>query len=162
MIDSVDFESVFDVGCANGFLLETFHQAGKEIAGIDSSPAVSDVLPSAIEDRVRVADFAQARGVWDLVCCVEVAEHIAPERSQELVQTVAQLARNWVYFTAAPPGQEGRGHINCRPHSEWLDWFSDLGWSADSERTAQLRNELENLGQTPWLRTNSFVLRPMS
>ncbi len=158
----LDFRSVYDVGCANGFLLEGFLAADKEVAGIEASAAVRGVLPESLVDRVRVGDFAEATGAWDLVCCVEVAEHIPPERSEELVSTLARLATGSIYFTAAPPGQTGRGHINCRPHAEWLGWLADAGWPADEDLTTRLRDGLASLVHTPWLRQNSFVLRPVA
>lgn len=160
LLEDLEFESVIDVGCANGFLLEAFDAAGKELAGIEASAEVVGVLPRSIADRVAVGDFSEATGSWDLVCCVEVAEHIPPDRSGDLVATLSGLARRWIYFTAAPPGQGGRGHINCRPHEEWLAWFAEAGWHQDRALTRTLREQLQSLTEAPWLRTNSFILGP--
>ena len=160
LLDLLDFDSAYDVGCANGFLLEGFQAAGKEVGGIEASAAVRAVLPEALAGRVAIGDFSESDGIWDLVCCVEVAEHIEPARSRDLVDTLAGLARRWIYFTAAPPGQSGRGHINCRPHEEWLGWLAAAGWVADDQRTARLRERLGQLTETPWLRDNSYLLGP--
>lgn len=156
------FESVVDVGCANGFLLETFRAADKQIAGIELSAAVVELLDPAVREAVAIGDFAELAGSWDLVCCVEVAEHIVPDRSLDLVDTLTRAARDWIYFTAAPPGQGGHGHINCRPHDEWLAEFAERGWQVDSQRTDELRRELEQLERAAWLRGNSFLLAPGS
>ncbi len=158
LLELLDFDTVYDVGCANGFLLEGFDAAGKEIAGIEASAAVRAVLPERLAERVEIGDFSAARGSWDLVCCVEVAEHIEPDRSRDLVATLAGLATRWIYFTAAPPGQTGRGHINCRPHDEWLGWLEEAGWRHDGERTGELRGRMAGLEHTPWLRNNSYLL----
>jgi hypothetical protein len=56
----------------------------------------------------------------------------------------------------------GRGHINCRPHEEWIGWFEQLGWRRDEERTQQVRSDLEALGIAHWLRTKSLVFRPVA
>ncbi len=160
LMRAVEFESVLDVGCANGFLLSEFLAAGRRVRGIELSPAVSEVLPAELLEAVRIGDFTAAGGVWDLVCCVEVAEHIPPERSEELVATLVRCARRAIYFTAAPPGQAGRGHINCREHAEWLAWFDGLGWVRDPGRTADLRAALSGLESAPWLATNSILLVP--
>lgn len=160
LLRNLSFESAFDVGCANGFLLSEFLASGKRCGGIELSPAVREVLPPELQPLVEVGDFSAApgQGDWDLVCCVEVAEHIPPERSGDLVATLSRLARSWIYFTAAPPGQTGRGHINCRPHREWLAWFEEVGWQREDAMTHRLRQELDALESAPWLRTNSFVL----
>lgn len=158
LLSRLPFDSVIDVGCANGFLLETFVAAGREALGTEVSPAALEVASAAVRDRVRIGDFATSSGVWDLACCVEVAEHIRPERSEELVDTLARLSRRWIFFTAAPPGQGGHGHINCRPPEEWLDWFRARGVTCDRERTALLKSDLEALTVATWLRENCLVL----
>lgn len=160
LLRRLSFDSVYDVGCANGFLLSEFQARGKRCAGIELSPAALVAIPEALRPCITIGDFAEARGRWDLVCCVEVAEHLPPERSEELVATVSRLARQWIYFTAAPPGQSGRGHVNCRPHAEWLGWFERHRWVVQSRLTDRLRRELEALEQAVWLRLNSFLLRP--
>ncbi|MDX1502484.1 MAG: methyltransferase domain-containing protein [Thermoanaerobaculia bacterium] len=160
LLEALEFGSAYDVGCANGFLVEELARAGREAAGIELSPAVKELLPAELAARVAIGDFAEASGRWDLVCCVEVAEHLPPERSEELVATLAGLARRWIYFSAAPPGQGGRGHINCRPHAEWLGWFGEQGWREDVERTARLRAFLATRPSVPWLRVNSLLLAP--
>jgi hypothetical protein len=124
---------------------------------VDVSPDVPHLLGRRLNGAVRVADFGAAIGSFDLACCVEVAEHIAPERSLALVETLARLARSWIYFSAAAEGQAGRGHINCRPHSDWLSWFEVRGWHLDSANTEHLRHHLLKLQLAPWLRGNSFL-----
>lgn len=156
----LDFGSVYDVGCANGFLVEELLRAGHRAGGIERSPEVHEVLPPGLRDLVAVGDFTEARGTWDLVACVEVAEHIEPERSEELVASLVDHARRWIYFTAAPPGQRGRGHINCRPHREWIRWFEERRWALALPETDAVREDLAQLEQAVWLRGNSFVLRP--
>jgi SAM-dependent methyltransferase len=164
LLDRLEFDSVLDVGCANGFLLERFAAAGREIAGIELSPEVAEVLPPQVAPAVVVGDFAEVPerfpSPFDLVCCVEVAEHLEPTRSRELVTVVTGAASRWIYFTAAPPGQSGRGHINCRAHEEWLGWFGEEGWRTAGEETDSLRAALEQLTRAHWLRANSFVLSP--
>jgi SAM-dependent methyltransferase len=159
LLQNLSFNSAIDVGCGNGFLLERFHEAGKTIAGIDVSPDVPSLLGNRLNGAVRVADFGAAVGRFDLACCVEVAEHIAPDRSLSLVETLARVARSWIYFSAAPEGQAGRGHINCRPHKDWLDWFEVRGWHLAGDSTEEFRLHLEKLQLAPWLRANSFLFK---
>jgi len=159
LVRRLDFDSVIDIGCANGFLVSAFYAAGKKARGIERSSDVIAVLPPAILPFVQIGDFSDASSVSDLVCCVEVAEHIPPERSCELVGKISSLAGRWVFFTAAPPGQGGRGHINLREPHEWLDWFKAEGWVINEELTAAVRDDLGNLEKAPWLRTNCMVLK---
>lgn len=160
LLDRLDFESVMDVGCGNGFLLQPLAAAGKRVAGVDHSQEVVQVLPPSLVPAVQVGDFAQANSHWDLVCCIEVAEHLPPERSEDLVAALVRMARRWIYFSAAPPGQAGRGHINCRPADDWLAWFDGHGWGPDHVATASLHAALSRLSDAYWLRDNGMVLRP--
>ncbi len=156
----VPFATIFDLGCANGFLLSEFYLAGKKVRGLDLSPDVRSVLPAELLPQVEVGDFSEAKGRWDLVCCVEMAEHLTPERSIELVDKVVSLAKHWIYFSAAPPGQLGYGHINCRPQSEWLGWFEERGWVPMLAEIQRLRKDLRSLQRATWLLRNSFILAP--
>ena len=126
LLARLPFDSAIDVGCANGFLLESFLEAGREVTGTEVSAAALEVASPAIRDRIQVRDFARSEGVWDLACCVEVAEHVPPERSEELVDVLVRLSRRWIFFTAAPPEQGGRGHgINDHPGLEGA--YQDVG-----------------------------------
>lgn len=162
LLNRLEFGSMLDIGCANGFIMSEFKRAGKEVRGVDLSPDVKAVLDTGLEDLVKIEDFSQTDTASDLVCCVEMAEHVLPERSLELVAKLTSLARNWIYFTAAPPGQLGYAHINCRPHSQWLCWFEAQGWTSNQELTLGLREDLQALRKAVWLRRNSFVLSPKS
>jgi len=157
LLELAPFRSALDVGCANGFLVESFLDAGREARGVELSPEVLEVLSPQLRSAIDVGDFAAARGSWDLVCCTEVAEHLPPDRSRELVRKLTGLAKDWIYFTAAPIGQTGRGHINCRSHLEWLDWFALEGWVLDA-RSHELRERLQALEHARWLIGNSALL----
>jgi len=157
LLQELEFDSVIDLGCANGLLLLPFHGAGKEIRGIELSPSVTSHLPSELREVVVIGDFSAMNGQADLVCCVEMAEHIRPNRSEELVDKLTSLARRWIYFSAAPPGQGGRGHINCRSMSEWTGWFEARGWRLDEEKTAVLASTTQGLEKALWLHGNSVI-----
>lgn len=158
LLAHLDFATVIDIGCANGFLLEPFLAAGRDAVGTEVSPEVLAVVPPELRSRIRIGDFTTSEGIHDLVCCVEVAEHIRPARSDELVATLTRLSRRWIWFTAAPPGQTGHGHINCRPHDDWIARFAARGFAVDRERTDLVRCDLERLAVAVWLRGNGFVL----
>lgn len=153
----LDFRTVFDVGCAQGFLMEPLQEEGAEVQGIEVSEDVMEFLPNALKSQVSIGDFHEATGQYDLVCCVEVAEHIKPARSEELVDKLCELSERYIYFTAAPPGQPGHGHINCRPHEHWVNWFREREWMVDDQMTESLRQDLESIEHAQWLKGNSFI-----
>ncbi len=157
LLKRLEFQTVIDIGCGNGFLLEHLVKAGKTARGVELSPEVRDTIPPHLGALIDIADFAQTSGQYDLVCCIEMAEHLVPARSAELVRTICARARLWVYFSAAPPGQWGRGHMNCRPYKDWINMFDAAGWTCDLDITRQIRDDLKQLPVAPWLRRNGLV-----
>ena len=66
---------------------------------------------------------------FDLITCLEVAEHLPPDGHETLVDTIAAHLRpkatidqlsGLLVFSAAPPGQAGEHHVGCRPAREAL------------------------------------------
>ena len=127
LLSRIEFSSVADVGCANGFLLEEFVDNGKQIIGIELSPEVVEVLRPDVREVVSIGDFSAMEGSHELVCCVEVAEHIPAERADELLDNLVRHG-NQVLFSAAVPGQGGAYHLNERPLDYWREKFASLGF----------------------------------
>lgn len=160
ILSHFEFDSVLDIGCANGFLLEDFHAAGKRISGIELSADALEFMPQTVRPNVTIGDFSRAHGRFDLVSCVEVAEHVAPSMSEPLVDALTRLSIGGIYFTAAPPGQPGHGHINCRPHTDWIEMFLSRRWVLDQKRTDSFRHAIRNIEKAKWLIENSLVFVP--
>jgi hypothetical protein len=156
----LDFRSLLDLGCANGFVLDEMMCRGKDVAGVEVSAAVVPLLPESLRGRVTIADATALGpiGTFDLVSCIEVAEHIPPERTAGLLDTIAANARRWVYFTAASPYQPGHGHVNCRPQFYWLNEFRKRGFRLEWERTERFIGLLGDLRPAVWLPLNSLIL----
>jgi 2-polyprenyl-6-hydroxyphenyl methylase / 3-demethylubiquinone-9 3-methyltransferase len=77
---------VLDVGCGGGLLAESLAQRGAIVTAIDLSPAMirtaqlhAATSDLAIDYRVQdVTDLAAAApGKYDVVCCMEMLEHVA-------------------------------------------------------------------------------------
>ncbi|MGB3563274.1 MAG: hypothetical protein WBC09_09490, partial [Thermoanaerobaculia bacterium] len=54
LVRNLSFDSVYDIGCANGFLLGEFLAADKRCGGIELAPTVRDVLPPELQPLVEV------------------------------------------------------------------------------------------------------------
>jgi len=160
LAEVLDFRSVLDLGCANGFVLDEMMRRGKDVSGVEISAAVLPLLPDALRGRVTIADATALgrAGDFDLVTCIEVAEHIPPGRTAGLLDAITGNARRWVYFTAASPYQPGHGHINCRPQFYWLNQFRKRGFQLEWERTERFIDRIGDLQPATWLPLNSLIL----
>jgi SAM-dependent methyltransferase len=124
--------SVLDVGCARGTWLAAWQAAGcGDIIGIDGGQGGRErlLIPP---DRFIETDLSRPFNLgrrFDLVQCLEVAEHLPMERSAGLVDDLTGHG-GMVLFSAAPPGQGGACHINEQPYEFWRSLFAERGYEA--------------------------------
>ncbi|MBY0432239.1 MAG: class I SAM-dependent methyltransferase, partial [Rhodospirillales bacterium] len=148
--------SVLDVGCGHGVWLAAWSEAGlAEIFGVDGEyvdPATLLVPPAAF----LAADLAQGFRLgrcFDLVQCLEVAEHLPCEAADRLVESLVAHG-DLILFSAATPGQGGEHHVNEQPLDYWRNKFLNhfyLGF--DCVRPA-LRDDRR---VEPWYRYNTIL-----
>jgi hypothetical protein len=116
--------SVCDVGCARGGWLAVFKEHGVgRVLGIDGEYVERDQLKIEANEFLA-ADLDQgipAVGRFDLAVSLEVADDLAPESAAGLVDGLIAIAPA-VLFSAAVPGQGGRGHIN----EQWPEYWQEL------------------------------------
>lgn len=159
LMAELDFENAIDIGSGQGFLVDALLAHGIDVYGIELAPeALAYASPQAAE-RTSIGNvlWSTAGKVFDLACCVEVAEHVAPEHSVRLVERVCDFTMKQVFFTAASPYQPGHGHINCRPATDWIYFFSKRGFRLDVEKTIDIRARLGALEAAPWISMNTML-----
>jgi len=145
--------SVLDVGCARATWLRAWQDSGRaDCIGVDG-PYIE---PSALQidwSRFVVADLGERLDLgreFDLVECLEVAEHLPAARADSLVADLVRHA-TVVLFSAATPGQGGENHVNEQPCSYWRSRFA----SHDYVAIDCLRPLLQRLPDIPhWYRYN--------
>ena len=143
--------SVVDFGCGIGSYLQAANECGVgTIKGYDIGKADSAV--EFISEKIqRIISFNTdiTKKVYtehyDITLCVEVAEHVEPAQSMKLVENLTNSTspEGICIFTAAPPGQEGNGHINCRPKNEWVEMFLFVGMKRNKIEEKMVLNLLK-------------------
>jgi len=123
-------QSVLDVGCGTGVFLRAFIDAGVEdVCGVDGDYVPHDMLriPAekfTVHDLEREFDLGRQ---YDLVLCLEVAEHISEDASCGLIRSLTRHG-DLIAFSAAVPGQGGTNHINEQFLSYWKEKFLAEGY----------------------------------
>jgi SAM-dependent methyltransferase len=154
-------KSVLDVGCGIGQYLQLFRHFGSdEIFGIDGfTPKYSFLrrVEYKKHDLTRPLNLGRR---FDLVMCLEVAEHLPPGTEGHLLDQLGLHCKNFLLFSAAEIGQPGQGHINCRPLKFWAPLLVERGWTPLLFETLAFRT----VSTMSWFRRNPILLakRPIS
>lgn len=128
--------SVRDIGCGVGHVVQWFAERGHDARGWDLPLAIK----LARDDARPLLDTSMAE--WpsaDLVICTETAEHVPEADAEAFLIDVARATRRLLVWSAAPPGQEWEGHVNCQPAAYWLERLARHDLIVDRDRTDNLR-----------------------
>jgi len=158
----LNFSSVLDLGCGNGFLIARLAALGKTVSGVDGSSHAIDWAVPEIAGQIELQDLTQpfSGERRDLVICSEVAEHLDACFAETLVDSICINTRGLVFFTAATPGQGGRNHVNEQPLQYWIEKFRSRSFSFDEATTDAIRQELAACIKTVrWFTRNAMVFR---
>jgi SAM-dependent methyltransferase len=159
---ALDGESVIDVGCGCGYLLERLYEKGCDVLGIEASETAIAHIPSTIRDVVAITDATRTSipfGMFNVAICTEVAEHVPESDADALVAFVSSRALHRVVFTAATPGQGGTGHVNEQPHGYWIEKFRKRGFVILTDETTAMRAKMAVAAPNmPWFGRNVMCL----
>lgn len=131
--------TVIDFGAGDGWWCWSFLRAGaKRAVAIELSPLARQFIPHRVGFVSRnLCDPFDLGLRADLAICIEVAEHLPETAADTLVENVCMHATGLILFSAAPPGQNGTGHINCQTKSYWVNRFARFADAVDSSRIAR-------------------------
>jgi SAM-dependent methyltransferase len=148
--------SVLDVGCGQGAWLSVWRENGvDQIFGIDGEyvDRGSLLIPPETFQAVNLAQAFELGRRFDLVTCLEVAEHLASAHADRLVRDLCTHADH-VLFSAAAPGQGGANHVNERPYRYWKVLFARNGFNMLDCVRLEIRDDAR---VKPWYRYNTFL-----
>ena len=155
VVELLEPRSAVDVGCGTGVWLAEAERLGVEDhLGIDGYTPESSLRidPGRFELHDLTTPLRLDRS-FDLVICLEVAEHLDPSAAGVLVDSLTRLGPA-VLFSAAVPEQSGEHHVNERWHDHWAELFAARGYVAvDAIRPRIWRDE----AVAWWYRQNALL-----
>lgn len=149
ILATIDVLSVVDVGCGEGIWAQAFADHGCDVHGVEVAGVPK--IPHTIADLED--DPFPDIGSFDLAVCLEVGEHLTPDRAGSFVADLCDLAPV-VAFSAAIPGQGGIGHLNEQWPAYWVELFEAKGYvvSDDLRWRIWADERVEN-----WYRQNLLI-----
>lgn len=132
-------QSYMDVGCGTGIMVRTARALGVKAFGVDQ--LVDESYGEGFFHANLVNFFSLPEPV-DLVTSFEVAEHLHESSHatycDTLCENLKEDAGKHIVFCAARPGQDGIGHVACRPAEYWHQQFIMRGLSYNGHLTMNL------------------------
>ena len=129
---------VLEIGCADAFGSRIVKDTVSELTAVDFDPIfIKDAEALAdpyvpIEFRVHDGLAGPVAGSFDAVYCVDVFEHIPPDREDVFMHNVCEsLAEHGVYISGIPTlesqtwasPQSRAGHINCKSGADFQEFL---------------------------------------
>src|SRR5665647_3602615 len=128
VVSLIGAKRVLDVGCARGLLVQALVEAGVDAHGTDiSETAVASAHPD-VRGRLSLATAVDPiDGSWDLISCIEVLEHLAPNDADRAIANMC-VATERVLFSSVPGDYAEPTHVNVRPPADWAASFAERGF----------------------------------
>jgi len=124
-------KNVLDVGCAKGLLVEHLRDLGTEAYGIDTSEYALSEVRDDIKPYCRFASALEPfAGKFDLITCIEVAEHLDESQAEALVANLCAHADD-IVFSSTPLDYAEETHFNVQPRDYWVTLFARNGFFPD-------------------------------
>lgn len=162
ILNTFEVKSCVDVGCGTGALLEALRRRGCEVFGLEYADAA---LRSCRARGLDVAKFDLENDVFEkdhvfgVAISMEVAEHLPETVADRYVDLLTHLSRI-VVFTAAPPGQLGRHHVNEQPPAYWIVKFQQRGFEHLEDLSERWRASWKATNEvSSWYHQNLMIFR---
>jgi len=165
--------SVIDVGCGRGWWMEYWARTypGIRLVGLDGCARLIKEQGHCHENVRDLLHSCDLRRDWwwegwmddpfDLVMCIEVAEHLDEKDAPTLLSGLSFLGE-MIFFSSAAPEQKGVHHVNCRPKGYWVEQFRPHGFRVREDLRAEWLGKLNVTGKYGQnIRNNAlFFTRP--
>jgi hypothetical protein len=131
LVGTLHPNTVFDAGCAWGFLVEALCDRGVRAQGRDISEYAIGKVREDIRSQCAAGSLADPiAGRYDLVTCIEVLEHMPEEQALRAIRHITAVT-DAVLFSSTPDDFTEPSHRKVQPVLYWLRAFAECGFHPD-------------------------------
>lgn len=147
--------SVLDMGAGKGLYVRMLRTVGlRNVTGYEGVANIEYLTSGRIKRRDFTIPFEPCKR-FDVVVCLEVAEHIPPRFESTFLSNVNCSAGSGLVISWAPPGQSGTGHVNLQSRKDALARLTALGFELDTMATRHISEQ----ATLYWFKKNTLALR---
>ena len=129
LIDTFAIETMIDVGCGPGGMVEIGRKLGLKAYGLDGDITVkSDIVH---DFTLGPYDIEQT----DLAWSVEFLEHV----KEKYLGNIFSVFSKCRYVFCTHNGKPGPWHSNCEPNGYWINIFEDNNFKYDEVITLEIK-----------------------
>jgi hypothetical protein len=137
-------KSLADIGSGCGVYSHFFAGRGVRVLSLDGvRPPPQDSFPVETVIRDLTHPVENSWGPFDVVLCLEVAEHIPEADCDTFLDNLARFG-DTIVMSAAPPFQGGHHHVNEQPKRYWVEKMARRGFAYDRPSSGRLVERLKN------------------
>jgi hypothetical protein len=132
--DKFNIKSMIDVGCGLAGMTEYANLMGIYAVGIDGDTTLGE-KPYVIFHDYNEGKL-QLDETFDLAYSTEFVEHVGKQYIDNFMATFQKA--QYVFLSAAPPGQGGHHHVNENTKEYWIEIFLQYGFEHLSEASDEI------------------------
>ena len=137
VISTLKINSMLDIGCGPGGMVQLADWHGLDAHGIDGDYT----LERYDAEKFTIHDFtkgpAPINKQYDLGWSCEFVEHVYEQYIPNYAQAMQQCKH--LIMTYSPVGHTGHHHVNCNTQEYWIEQLNKYGFVLDSTLTNQMR-----------------------
>jgi len=150
-----NYNTYVDFGCGDAKYAKYIKENNPLIAveAYDGNPEVELVTDGfgKVLDLSKTFDLNKK---YDVVCSLEVAEHIPKEYEKIYIENLLRHCSNLLIISWAKIGQRGCGHVNEQNQDYVIDVMDEYGLTHDNELSETLQKSSTNCS---WFRDSVMV-----
>lgn len=140
--------TVADLGCGNGNYVNVFKEFGWEVDGYEGNKLYTD-------NPVDLSEPLNPDKKYDLIVCLEVGEHIPPERCEIFLDNLEKFSFKHLILSWGIPNQKGKGHVNCLSNETVINHMKKRYFEYINEDSEYLRNN----ASLSWFKNTIMVFK---